>query len=430
MRGRELEDLLRDATREQIISADQAARLRALADSRASDVAPGAKPAGRESPRGLNTVSVAYGIGALLILFAFGWFLFERWEKLGVWGVLGVVAAYAVVLSGSAVWLWRHDFRFASGIATMLAVSLTPLLAWDLQRMAGLWPDARSSDPLAFYPPWMAWRWIIVELSVILVALLVLRRRPFVALSWPIAVAGWGLSYHVGDVLRGEWFDLGHERWMRLAAALTILAVADLVERWQARASRDGRAPDGDFATAFWFTGLLSFSFAYTSVWSHAGAWKHLLPLIAVAFVAISLWLGRRLILVFGMAGIFGYLGYLAGDVFRNLVSFPVLLAGLGVLVILTVVWMQRSFPKLVERIDASRGDDRRGLPWSAPMSLLPAFFAVGMAVMSLADVAEERAQQEFRQRLHILRMHSGSIRAPTGERAAPPAATPDTSPG
>ena len=61
-----------------IITADQRDRLIALAEAPAAGAGTERAPA----------IMVAYATGALAVLFAFGWFLIERWQRLGPGGVL------------------------------------------------------------------------------------------------------------------------------------------------------------------------------------------------------------------------------------------------------------------------------------------------------------------------------------------------------
>ena len=68
----------------------------------------------------------------------------------------------------------------------------------------------------------------------------------------------------------------------------------------------------------------------YAQVWSYIGAWRHALPLVALALVTASLYLRRRTLVIAGGFAAFGYLGYLAFDVFRRVVALPVALATLG----------------------------------------------------------------------------------------------------
>lgn len=415
-------ELLERGVRQGIISETQRDQLLTLSFSLAAPATAETPPTrGAERPAGFNAVTVAYGLGAMLVLFACGWFLVDRWAQLGPWGVLGVVAAYALVLVAAARWLLTHRFQLAADIMTMLAVCLSPLVSWSFLSMAGRWPIAPRNDPLLQHSPWMAWQWLILDLTLILVALLVLRKRRIVTLTWPLAVALWATWLHLGQILYGEQGTMTFDRWIMLANGFLLLFVAERVERWQrqeaaALVAAGGvpapRAALGDFANAFWVSGLLASSVAYMAIWLRADGepWQHLLPVFALGLVGLSLYLRRRVALLFGVAGLLGYLAFLAQDVFKDYVSFPILLAGFGILLILATVWTQTRFPALVERIEARRGDDERSLPWSPWMAIVPTFFAVAMALMAWFDASDERAQRAFRERLHILRMHSGSL--------------------
>src|SRR4051794_6544455 len=80
----------------------------------------------REVQRGFNAITVAYSLGALLVLFALAWFLLERWKDLGPFGVLVVALIYAAAFAGVGTLLRRRGFDVAGGLAIVLAVSMTP----------------------------------------------------------------------------------------------------------------------------------------------------------------------------------------------------------------------------------------------------------------------------------------------------------------
>lgn len=75
-----------------IISAEQAAQIRAIASPR-----PAPPPGGAPHPVGASVL--AYAIGAITVLIAMGWFLADRWESL----TEGVVALLTVALVPLAV---------------------------------------------------------------------------------------------------------------------------------------------------------------------------------------------------------------------------------------------------------------------------------------------------------------------------------------
>jgi hypothetical protein len=158
-------------------------------------------------------------------------------------------------------------------------------------------------------------------------------------------------------------------------------------------------------------------------MWNRVDDWRHLLALVSAGVIALSLRLQRRLLFVFGLLGVFAYLAFLAGDVFRTGAAFPIVLAIAGIGLILLSVGVQRRFPGLLSGRDPA--DATRPLPWSRVMAWLPAGFALAMALLSLTDLAEEREQRAFRQRLAILQGHSGSVRARNGSPSPPPRRAP-----
>jgi len=394
------ETLLERARSRGLITAEQHASLLAL------EAEGGAVP--REMPRGFNWVTVAYALGALLVVFAGGWFLAQRWLALGASGVLLVVLVYAAAAIAASRWLEQLDFREAAGIAVMVAVSLTPVAVWAIESMTGLWP--RETWGQAYYPdypPAEATRWVIAELATVLAALFVLRARRWSAVVFPVAVALFGFVIHLP---RAIGIDLTPmlERWIQLTGALLVCAIADTVDR---RTPRQAGPGQGDTAFPLWAVGLATLGFAVISFWPTAGAWHHTLPVLGVGAVVISLMIGRKTHLVFGAIMIFVYLVYLAGEVFRSTAYFPVALALLGGAVLFATVWLQRRFPALAARLGAQRAG-RSGLPGSPAMPWLFVALALGITLLRASEAEEERVNRDFQQRLYVMRLHSGSLRA------------------
>lgn len=348
-----------------IITAEQREALLALGE--------GAPPP-RESRVVFSGVTVAYGVGALLVLFAAGWFLISRWESLGHWGVLAVVATYAAALWGGGQALERRGFPRAGQLSRALAIGLVPVATWAVLHLVGEWPD--RSDPLARYMPYAATRGLLLDLTTLLAALLAWRARAFPLLMVPIAVALWWCWFHLGQLVafdrEREWFD----QWLMLASGLALLAGADAMDRWQRR-----RAADQDFAAPLWITAVVAFSFAFLVIWLDTEAGKHAMAPVAVAMMALSLRTRRRVALVMGVVGFFGYLAWLASDVFEDTALFPIALAGLGIGLIFSTVWLQKRFPSLATRVGGLRGRD---LPWPQWLSWVPALLALAMAFSTL----------------------------------------------
>ena len=219
--------LLARGVEDGIITPQQRDRLAALAPSIAEPRATSVGDDARPRASALSVVTVAYAVGALLVVFACGWFLLDRWARLGPWGVLGVALGYVAVLVLAARGLRRSGFSLAADVATMLVVALAPLVAWPFLSLAGRWPDVVSRDPLLRDTVWMGWQWLVLEGVTMLAALVVLRQRPIVTVTWPLAVALWGSWLHLSQLVRGYDGPLGFERWMMLSGGLFILFVAE-----------------------------------------------------------------------------------------------------------------------------------------------------------------------------------------------------------
>src|SRR5215216_4689349 len=91
-----------------IIDAAQRDRLHALAAELSDEdrAPPDARaPASPEARGSFSVITVAYALGVLLVLFALGWFLVDRWSKMGPAGVLVVAGGYAgaFALAGTAL---------------------------------------------------------------------------------------------------------------------------------------------------------------------------------------------------------------------------------------------------------------------------------------------------------------------------------------
>src|SRR6266850_5302147 len=190
---------LDEAAARQIVDAAQAAALWRFLGER--------HPA-RARFTGLN---VAYYFGALVVIAAMGWLMTLGFERLGPWFVFVIAVAYAVAFAAYGGKLWRSpDLKIPGGLLYTMAVCMTPLAVWGLEKGTGFWPDRDPGNYRDFFP-YIRSSWIWMEMGAVLAALFALRKVRFPFLVAPLSIALWFMSMDFAAYLGGHssWeFDL------------------------------------------------------------------------------------------------------------------------------------------------------------------------------------------------------------------------------
>lgn len=294
---------------------------------------------------------LAYYFGAFIIIAAMGWLMNDTWEKFGGWGIFGVAAGYAAVFAILGWYLYfKKNIRIPGGLLFTLAVWMTPLMVYGLERATGFWP---ADDPGVYsgYYDWVKGGWFFMELATVVVGLAVLRFVRFPFLTFPIAFALWFMSMDLVPLLFGKPYDSegGYYYSYRLywtlrcyvsaAVGLSMIVIAFWIDR---------RTKD-DYAFWLYLFGLMAFWGGLSLLESQSQWRKFFYCMINVGLVWLSVVLRRKVFLVFGSLGVFGYLSYLAHDVFRNSMIFPFVLSIIG-LAILFLGLLYMRFRKPIEK--------------------------------------------------------------------------------
>ncbi len=336
----EYRSLLEQGVARGIITAEQSTALLALVSPDES-----AARTSREAPRAFNGITIAYGLGALVVLFAFAWFMVDRWRVLGDSGVFGLSVAYGAVFLLVAHVLHREGFSTARGVALLLAVGMAPLAIRALLRWTGIWtPEielmcnmrehpfgACQGEPLA------------IEFAAVGAALVALRTMAFSPFMIPIAVVCVTLPERLIREM-GPWPDTNGVvmgwRWVIVASVLG--TVSYLVEQ---------RRRDEDYAFWLWIATACATLFGGIVVFQLDAALRPWLGPVAILVIMASVYLRRRAVLITGLVGVLGFLSWLANDVFKVTTAFPLVLALLGVAIIIVTVWLQKRFPDVIRRM-------------------------------------------------------------------------------
>lgn len=267
---------------------------------------------------------VAYYFGAVLIMGAMGWLLTEAWMNVGDVALLLIALAYIGLFTACGLSLWRRGQQIPGGLLGAVAVSLTPLAVFAIERLTGVWPMDDGQVDYHDYYVYVQGGWLAMEAATVLAGLLMLRLLPFPFIVMPMAVALWFMSMDLSELFHGEAFSWEQRRDVSLWFGLGLLLMCFVV---------DGRTRK-DYA--FWgcLAGLLAF-WGGLSLSDSGSEWgKALYCLINLGLMAIAVLLRRPLFMVFGALGVAGYLGYLSYEVFEDSLLFPVVLTliGLGVI--------------------------------------------------------------------------------------------------
>jgi hypothetical protein len=194
---------------------------------------------------------------------------------------------------------------------------------------------------------------------------------------------------HVGETLGNPDIAWYVGPYYLCVVGTVTLAIAYVIDQRQDRSE--------DFALWFYVAGVLVLVVGYVQVWNGIGAWRHALPFLALVFVLAALYLRRRVLLIAaGIAG-FGYLGYLAFDVFEDVIALPIALAGLGLLVIAAAVWMQRRFPVLVARVSDGEPASRKSLPGGLISAVGPVVIALTVMYFASEEALERTRDRDWR---------------------------------
>ena len=280
-----------------------------------------------------DLIHVAYYFGALLVIGAMGWFMGNAWEAFGGGGIFLISLAYAAAFLTVGSLLWRGpSLRVPGGLLITMAVCMTPLAVYGLQRWAGVWGFDDPGEYRDFHR-WIRGGWFAMEIATLGAGLLALRFFRFPFLTAPIAFVLWFLSMDLTPILSGGGFSFTST--LRLEVSLwfgvAMIAGAYCIDR----------RTEEDYAFWVYLFGLFAFWGGLSLMNSDSEISKFLYCLINVALMWLSIFLGRRAFMVFGALGVFGYVAHLA-DLFEDSFLFPFVLTAIGLLVIFLGIQLKR----------------------------------------------------------------------------------------
>ena len=183
--------------------------------------------------------------------------------------------------------------KIPGGLLFTIAVSLTPLAIYGLQRGTGWWIQSNPGTYRDFYI-WIKGSWFLMELGTTTTGLVALKFVRFPFLTAPIAFSLYFMSMDITPLLFGEkTYDWQLRLLVSLWVGIVCIVIAYLVDIRT-------RRQDGDYAFWLYLFGLLAFWFGLTFMGDSNEFQKFIYCLINLGLILLSVLLKRQVFIVFG----------------------------------------------------------------------------------------------------------------------------------
>lgn len=287
------------------------------------------------SPTTFDIVHLLWYGGALIVMGAMGLFTTLAFSQMGGDALTATALVYAALFTAAGHYLWTvKRLRTPGGLLIAVAVSMAPLAVYGIQDAFDAWGKFGNPTKIGDFYAWIKGSFVLMELAAIAAAALALRfyRFPFIVLI--AAIALWFLSMDIVPWITGlPSGDFETSRRVSIWFGLGIIAAAIAV---------NGRQRTGDFAFWLYLFGVLTFWGGITATSGGTALAKAMYCAMNVGFLAIAVFLGRRVFALFGTIGIAIYLGDLAEKVFRDSMLFPFALSLIGIIIIALGLYFHR----------------------------------------------------------------------------------------
>src|ERR687890_1086241 len=214
---------------------------------------------------------------------------------------------------------------------------MTPLAVYGFERMTGGWLQGAPGDYADFYD-YIKGGWFPMEVATVGAGLLALRFFRFSFLTAPVAFALWFMSMDLTPLIYGgHYYEAQGYEGVSLVFGLVVLVGAYLVDR----------RTEEDYAFWGYLFGMFALWGGLTLLEVGSELYWLLYGLINAGLILLSVLLQRRVFVVFGAAGVFGYGGHLAWEIFEASLLFPFVLSAAGLAIIALGILYAKNRPRI-----------------------------------------------------------------------------------
>ena len=326
---------LEEAAAKGLVSREQAAELWRFWASDSRGLGATAAEADARSPLS----RFFYYFGAMVVIGAMGWYMNTAWDQFGGFGLLAIAAGYALAFIVAARH-FRDKSEVLSGLLVVMAVCMTPLAVYGIEKGLNIWPQVNPGSYRGFYV-WVKSGWFAMEVATLAAGLAGLWFARIPIAMAPVAFTLWFMSMDATELIFGVDRHLTYHKYVSISFGLVMLAVALVIDRRH----------KVDYARWLYIFGTLAFWGGLSllnsqSEWSRAGYCA-----INVILMLLGVLLERKALLIFGAIGTFGYIGHLAWSVFRDSLLFPFALSAVGLSIVYAGWVYHRKQAELIARV-------------------------------------------------------------------------------
>ena len=267
-------------------------------------------------------VKMLYYSGTFIIIGALSWFMTKVWDSWYGAGVAGIALLYALgfVLTGRT---FARKSKMLSNLFYVMAVAMTPLFTYGIQKWLGIWPGEYPGEYANFHR-YIKGGWMMMEVVTLVVGTVALRYIKIpVAMAIPAFIL-WYMSMDITPLLFGHDYNWTMRKYVSISFGLVMILVAFIIDKGK----------DMDYGKWLYIFGGISFWGGLTALNSSHEWSKFLYFFINVIMMCVGTLLGRRIFMIFGSVGCIGYIGHLAYAIFQDSAFFPIALAGFGLFVV------------------------------------------------------------------------------------------------
>lgn len=286
-----------------------------------------------------------YYFGALIIMLAMGWFLGSTWGAFGHGGLFVISLLYFGLFTFVGNILWHSGKITPGGLLFTCAVCIVPLAVWAFENLVGIMP--KELKDYSDFHVLIRFGWIFMEIATVLVGLLFIKCRKFPFLTLPICYALWYMSMDIVP------FCLGHTdapTWGMRNFATAVFAVLMI-----GFALKYDKKTEEDFSK--WL-----YIFGGTMLWGVIGSVMlqlklhnefvyFITALINFGFMIFSIVVQRRIFMVWGAIGFWGYIAHLAYKIFSDSPLFPFVLVLFGLGVIFSGIYYSKNYEEIEQNL-------------------------------------------------------------------------------